>query len=287
MNIAFSTLSTPTWDYPTIAAKAKEFGYAGVELFGQLNTTLENSSQLFSTPLSGVAEPFAAHGIAIAAVACSVSMTGKAEADELRHDQLITFIDKAAALKAPILKIADIRIKPGQNRGQASSAFGDWLVPLGDYAASRGVTIAVENLLSIRKATEMWALLDRIGHPAIGCCWDVFNAAQAGEAPAVSVPTLNSRIVHVHLKDAKASEKGAEYCKFGEGDVRLENFLARLRGVGYNGWLSVELEPGALAELPAAEVSLPQAIERIRGWTEPKKVEKKAAASKPVAAAVK
>jgi sugar phosphate isomerase/epimerase len=162
--------------------------------------------------------------------------------------------------------VFDTQVRPGQNRASAGVALGDWLLPLGDYAAERDVTIVVENALSIRTAKEMWAILDRLSHPAVACCWDVFNAALVGERPAVSVPTLNTRIAYTQVKDAKLGPLGATYCKLGEGDVAVENFVVRLRGIGYEGYVTVEWEKAWLPALAEPEEVLPDAVAKLKKW---------------------
>ena len=44
------------------------------------------------------------------------------------------------------VKVFDATVKPGQNRSSAGIALGDWLMPLGDYAAQRGVCIVGQGL---------------------------------------------------------------------------------------------------------------------------------------------
>jgi fatty-acyl-CoA synthase len=143
---------------------------------------------------------------------------------------------------------------------------GDWLLPLGDYAAQHDVTIVIENALSFRAAKEMWSILDRLNHPSIACCWDVFNAALIGESPFLSVPVLNSKIQYTQVKDAKLGPLGATYCKLGEGDVAVQKFVTRLMGVGYAGYVTVEWEKAWLPGLAEPEEILPDSIAKLRSW---------------------
>lgn len=159
-----------------------------------------------------------------------------------------------------------MKIKLGWSRAAAAMALGEWLLPLGDYAAERGVTIVVENALSFRYAKELWGVLDRLQHPSIACCWDVFNAALVGETPAVSVPTLNSKIQYVQLKDAKLGPLGATLCKIGEGDVAIKNFMIRLLGIGYEGYVTFEWEKAWLPNIAEPEEVLPEAVKKLREW---------------------
>ena len=164
----------------------------------------------------------------------------------------------------------DIR-HPGEARPEPNSAigiaYGDWLLPLADYAADRDVMIVIENALSFRSAKELWLIVDRINHPSIAVCWDIFNAALIGERPAVSVPVLNNRIQYAQVKDATLSTLGATYCRLGEGDVPVRQFLTRLRGIRYQGWVTLEWEKAWLPNLAEPEEIFPDSIARLREWT--------------------
>ena len=105
---------------------------------------------------------------------------------------------------------------------------------------------------------DIWAVLDRLRHPAVGSCWDVLTAAVMGERPGVSVPTLNSRIRMVRVGDALIGDGIAVGCAIGDGDVAVEQFLKRLRGIGYGGYVVVEL--------PGDREMLTVSAKKLRGW---------------------
>lgn len=289
MKFAFSTVSCPKWDFQTILARAQEYGYHGVEIRGFLNESLLTASNVFLTDPAKIRREFESAGIAIACLSSSIAYTGNKKKDSQIATELKAYVDTAASIGSPLVKIFDTQVKPGQSRQSAAVAIGDWLTPLGDYAADRDVTIVIENALSFRNAKEMWTILDRLRHPAIACCWDVFNAALVGESPFVSVPTLNSRIAFAQIKDAKFGQLGASYCKLGAGDVAGEKFITRLRGVGFDGFVSVEWEKAWLPNLAEPEEILPDAIKTLKAWEqigiEPPPAPKKEAVKKPAAVA--
>lgn len=282
---AFSTVACPKWDFDTIAAKAKEYGYEGVEIRGFVNESILTASNVFLTDPVKLKSLFNYHGIEIACLASSIAMTGNKRRDKRLADDCKRFIDAAAQLNCGLVKIFDTEVHPGQSRAAAGIAFGDWLVPLGDYAAQHDMTIVVENTLSFRDAKEMWLILDRISHPSIGACWDVFNAALIGEAPSTSVPVLNSKIQYVQVQDATLGALGATYCKLGEGEVLVEKFIRRLLGIGYNGWITFEWEKAWLANIAEPEEVLPDAVKKLKDWINPPKEEDPKAKHKATAAA--
>ncbi|MGA2500519.1 MAG: sugar phosphate isomerase/epimerase [Tepidisphaeraceae bacterium] len=264
MKFAFSTLACPKWDLATIAAKACEYGYDGVEIRAFLNENILTTANVFLTDPAKVRELFARAGAAIACLSTSVAMTGDKGRDRLAATDLRHSIDVAATLGTGYVKIFDLQLRPGQNREAAAAAMGQWLRPLADYAAEKSLKILVENQLSFRRASELWLIIETAAHPAVAACWDVLNAALAGERPAVSVPTLNSRIELVQVKDAYLRDVGANYCKLGDGDLRVPELVNRLKGIGYDGWISFEFEKAWLANLAEPEESLAQAIAVLR-----------------------
>jgi sugar phosphate isomerase/epimerase len=283
MKFAFSTIACPKWDFDTIAARAKEYGYDGVEVRGFLNEPVLTTANLFLIDAGKLKTTFSDQGLQICCLASPIAMTGDRKLDSMKADDCRRFIDTAAAVGCPLVKVFDTHVKPGQNRGAVSTALANWLSPLGDYAAERNVGIVVENSLSFRKASEMWLMLEQLNHPAITCCWDVANAALVGESPWISVPVLNSRIGYVQVKDAKLSPASASLCKLGEGDVAVKMLLIRLMGVGYGGWVTLEWDKARLAGLGEPEEILPDSIKKLREWSKPP--EKPKPAAKPAAAA--
>jgi sugar phosphate isomerase/epimerase len=271
MKFAFSTVCAPTWDFDQVLARAKEYGYDGVEIRALADQTAANPLLVDPAKLR---QQFADGGIELCCLATSISMTQSKREDAKNADELRTWIDLAKKLGCPVVKIFDIQVKPGsvvmpwkgQSRLGAGIALSNWLAPLADYAGEHGVILAVENALSFRNAKELWAVVDRLNHPSVGIAWDLFNAAIVGEGPAYSVPTLNSKIVYTQVKDAKFGPLGATYVKIGEGDVQVRNFLRRLRGIGYDGYVTVEWEKAWLPNLAEPEEILPDAIAKLRDW---------------------
>src|SRR3954447_6071853 len=156
MKFAFSTVACPTWDFVTIANRAKEYGYDGVEIRGFLNESILSSANVFLTDPAKVKSLFQNHELQIACLSSSIAMSGSKRHDRQLADDCRRFIDTAASIGCELVKVFDTQVRPGQSRPSAGIVLGDWLAPLGDYAADSGVTIVVENALSFRGAKELW-----------------------------------------------------------------------------------------------------------------------------------
>ncbi|MCC7349751.1 MAG: sugar phosphate isomerase/epimerase [Phycisphaerales bacterium] len=237
MKFAFSTSLCPQWDMETLAGRARELGYEGVELIA--GRGFANDPELTDPQKTGGI--FQSAGVKVACLASDVALMQDAKADTAAAGRVGRLIDLAARLQCRGVKIRDVHVLPRQSLSAAGMALGDWLAKLGDAAAEKGTVLGVENAITFRTAGGLWTLLERLGHSAVGAAWDVHSADGAGESPWTSVPTLNSRIVYATVKEGKADVRG---------------FMERLRGIGYAGWVTVHAPPDQLAD----------SLTRLRGW---------------------
>ena len=142
---------------------------------------------------------------------------------------------------------------------------------LGRYAASKGVWFAIET--GPETADVLRRFLDSLGVKGIGVNLDPANLVMVtGDDPVAAVRTLAPYIVHTHAKDGRRLQPcdrfevyGAfadggfdtlvermgtlfEETPLGEGAVDWPGYLAALREIGYNGFLTIEREVGANPE---------------------------------------
>ena len=139
------------------------------------------------------------------------------------------------------------------------------LTECGLYAKERGVTLAIET--GPEKATTLLAFLEDT-KGGVGVNLDPANFTMVtGEDPVEAVRILGKYIVHTHAKDGVMLDKNqdprAVYHAFaiggvdalnacegfrelplGEGDVDWDSYIAALREIGYNGYLTIEREAG-------------------------------------------
>ena len=74
MRFAFSTVSCPQWDFDTIVARAREYGYHGVEIRGFLNERAATAANLFEENLDALRRRFEAGRVEIACLASSIAV---------------------------------------------------------------------------------------------------------------------------------------------------------------------------------------------------------------------
>ncbi len=116
---------------------------------------------------------------------------------------------------------------------------------LGDYAADRGVRIALETHGGLtRNGSLALKLLQAVDHQAIGLNYDTGNIYYYNDDldPSDDVRQVADRVVQVHLKDTAGGKGEWEFCALGDGRVNFPVIIDQLRAAGFHGPYSLELE---------------------------------------------
>ena len=153
----------------------------------------------------------------------------------------------------------------------------------GEYAKGVGVTLAIET--GPENACVLFDFVMAAGD-GVGVNLDPANFVMVtGQDPVAAVRLLGKKIVHTHLKDGKMlnksdpvviynhfAEGGIEALNVadffietpvGEGDVDWESYIATLREVGFDGYLTIERETG---EDPISDIAKAQNFVKERGY---------------------
>jgi inosose dehydratase len=125
---------------------------------------------------------------------------------------------------------------------------------LGQQVQSRGLTLALHfHAPELRDGgRELWADLDGSSRANVGLCLDVDWAWRGGIEPLQMLDRYGDRLVSLHVRDARA---GRWVQALGDGDYDYAPIFRRLRDVGFDGWVNVELayEPGMELSRSVAE----------------------------------
>ena len=181
----------------------------------------------------------------------------------LRIEKAKRIIDLAEDFETAVVT-THIGVIPTDKNEDRYAVMLDALTKCGLYAKSRGVTLAIETGPESAKV-----LLDFIEDTqgGVGVNLDPANFVMVtGQDPVEAVELLGKHIVHTHVKDGKMLIKTdpkiiydcfavggieglnvADYFKevpVGTGDVDFPAYLAALKKVGYDGYLTIEREAG-------------------------------------------
>jgi len=125
------------------------------------------------------------------------------------------------------------------------AAMDDRLRKAADYAAKRGVTLAIENEHACNTATgsEAARLLGAVRHPALMLTWDPGNAEHFGETPYPGgyEKLPKDRIAHLHCKDVVRGPDGKpEWMAMGRGMIDWAGQFRALNRDGFKGPATLE-----------------------------------------------
>lgn len=184
-------------------------------------------------------------------------------------------VDKAVILGSHVLT-THIGVVPADPADPNRKLMADALRECGEYAIAKGVTLAIET--GPEPASRLAAFLGEVNSKGVGVNLDPANLVMVcRDDPAQAVRTLAKYIVHTHAKDGinlRPCDPAEVYAAFadggfekmvemagpifremplGQGQVNWDEYLAALREIGYNGFLTIEREVG---DDPKADIAM-------------------------------
>lgn len=200
---------------------------------------------------------------------------------ELRRQEIEkekTWIRMAATLGASYCRVLSGQRRPELTRAQGLDIVVANIEACLPEAEKCGVTLILENHYKddfwsfpefAQKMDVFCELVDRIRHPRFGVNYDPSNAFLAGDDPLELLRRVKHRVVTMHasdrtlmegtLDDLRREEAGAEgYAKrlrhgeIGQGLNDYDAIFSTLRGVGFDGWVSIEDGVDGMEQLAAS-----------------------------------
>ena len=112
------------------------------------------------------------------------------------------------------------------------------LKPLADYAAQRGVRLAIEPLNRfetsfLNTAEQTMEVVDRVDSPAVGVLLDTFHMNIEEKDQAAAIRLVGDKLAHFH---ACGNDRGAP----GADHIAWDAIIAALRETGYDGAVVIE-----------------------------------------------
>ena len=261
--ITFSTLACPQWAIETVIAKARDFGYDGIEWRGGPEGHVQpNMSTVKKTLIQQRCSDSGLKSLAVTAYTSFVS--GSTRQRQANVDELRRYADLAAELDAKYVR-AFLGELP-QNTKLDSSIYkriSESLNSASEYAQQVGVKIAVEPHDNFVLSKDVAPVFDR-AHPALRVIWDIGNAFAAGEYPVEGFGIVKHHLAYVQIKDGKGRDSNWRLCRVGEGDVPLHRAVELLLATNYRGAFSIEWEYAWHRELDPAETALPAALQAVK-----------------------
>ncbi len=268
MKIAFSTLGCPDFDWPDIYSMAKDLGFDGIEIRGLGKDIFAVQAQPFTEhQLPNTVKKLTELRLEIPCLSSGCCLKFR-DNDEKNCDEIIQYIDLAAKLKTPYIRVL------GDLEPQADGEVDDEVVisalrRLAPIAEEKGITLLVETNGVYADTGRLGNLLNTVASDSVGALWDVHHPYRfANEKAGKTVQNLGAYIKYVHVKDSVIENGKISYRLMGEGDLPIDDFMRALRSINYEGYVSLEWVKRWAVDLSDAGVVFPHFMNYMGAYLE-------------------
>lgn len=243
-------------------------GVAGVELLDIFWSDAERELPLVKRRIADAGMDVAVYSISNNFIQPDASARAQELADLKRG------VDIALELGTDILRVFSGSAREGVTQAEGLDWILEGLSAGAAYAASKGVTLALENHGKFAgRSDQVRDIIDEVASPALRVNLDTGNFLPVGQNPTEAATDLADLVVLMHLKDMRRATGDEASHVFtdpdgqlltgsviGDGLVDLAAIRAVMDGAGYDGWWSLEYEG---AEEPI-EVGVPRSLASAR-----------------------
>ena len=258
--LSFSTLGCPDWSFEKIMDFAVAHSYQGIELRGILRQMDLTKCKEFSTAKNRKAavklmEDKGLHFINLGSSA-TLHFAGEVERQK-NLDEGRRFIDLAAEIDCPFIRVFPNNFPPGQERNKTIDLIIKGLLELADHAKGTPVTVLMETHGDLVKSDDLLTIMSTAENEHTGLVWDISNMwTVTKEPPAEVYKKLKKFIRHTHIKDEKIVEGKSQYTLPGQGEVPIFSAIDELIKNHYRGYYSFEWEKLWHPEIASPEIAL-------------------------------
>lgn len=257
MKISFSTLGCPDWDLDTILARAKEYGYDGVDFRGIKDEMECYKIPEFTDGAQQTIQRFADAGLEISGFSSGAYMFSQELEDrEASIAEVGRYGELCKAMGVGFIRVFGGYLKE-TDRAEAIKISVDTLEQMAALAGP--ACVVVETHDDWIETAPLGQVLERVNAPNVAALWDLHHPYRfKGESPQESYDNIGRYTRYAHVKDSKPSPDGrGESALAGEGDVPLGEMIALLKAGGYDGYLTLEWEKRWQPEIADPEEAFP------------------------------
>ncbi len=246
LKLSFSTLGCPDWSFDKIIDFARDNRYSGIEVRGILHQMDLPLVPEFSNSeaIKATMKKMNDHGLKFVDLGSSCALHfPKGEERTKNLDEGKRFIDLAAKLNCPYIRVFPNQIPKDRDRQETLNLIIDGLKELGAYASNTNVTVLLESHGELIYKKDLLFVMEGAANQHIGLVWDVCNMWIVTKEPPEEVyDSLKPYIRHTHIKDLKIENGKEEYVLLGTGIVPIFQAIDLLYKNNYPGYYSFEWE---------------------------------------------
>lgn len=241
--------------YPLLEAigRAAELGYQAYEVdvgdFGDTGLGLHWPDEYTAEHVRAAGDAARRAGIEISSLCLGVLWRFYPSSPDASVREQATEIIRQSADLAASVGARVVLLPVGQPQGltpeEARGNLVEVLRLCAPAAEKAGIAYGVENVgqALVRTADDLIEIAERVDSPTCQVYYDVGNATGQGADPAADMRALGARIRMIHVKDVRTGDGGREVTTVGEGAVDWPAVARAARGIGYDGFLTLEV-PG-------------------------------------------
>ena len=240
MKYAFMTFSCPELALDEALATAARHGYDGIEPRAVSDHKHGVELTADAAQRSEIKKKAAESGIALCCIATSCRYADPAVAPKTAEETR-DYIDLAADVGCPRLRVFGGAIPEGVTRLQATDALVEAFKSVAEHAEKRGVIVCMETHDHWCNPDHVAEVMRRVDHPAIAVNWDIMHPIRRGGATMDSAfETLRPWIKHCHFHDGVTEGERNKLVPVGEGIIDHRTAVKRLLATGYENYMSGE-----------------------------------------------
>jgi len=270
IKLGFSTLACPDWSLAQILEATKRDGFDGIEL--RLLDGNIIPPDLSASERERVTTETRAAGVPVCCLDTSIRIAASVvDADSMlaAERDAAAYLEMAAQFGAPLIRVFGGDPPEGKTTEDVAPKMAELLEKMGQRAQQLGVSVALETHDAFSASKDAMRAVDAVANRHVGVLWDTHHPYRMGETVPETYKRVVSRLLHVHVKDARkdASERtGWKLVLLGEGEVPVREAVQYLKQVGYDQWVAVEWEKKWHPEIEPPEIALPHDGHLLREW---------------------
>ncbi|MEM7533423.1 MAG: sugar phosphate isomerase/epimerase [Chloroflexota bacterium] len=248
MKLGFSTWGMPKIPIDTALSHLAALGYDGVEITVIPGFTTELST-LDRAERSRIAGLLQQHNLDLPAIAGHRSLMAM-DADE--HQENMSRLKGTVDLAVDWAEDLGMDVPPSIDTttggspdtwDETKSLLVERTHELVDYAASKGVTIAMEPHVgaAIDTPDRVLELLQLVDSPYLKINFDISHFNIQGISIDESVSAIAPHTIHTHVKDERGQVPDFEFLIPGEGEFDYVYYLKAMQAAGYTDYISAEI----------------------------------------------
>lgn len=232
--------SCPAWTLDEMLTRAREYGYAGVELRVGWGHKFNIDGNTSAQDRLAARQKADASGIAICCISTG-ARTSDAATAKLAEEEVTTAIHIARDLGAPMVRVFGGMFPDTITRAQAMASVIDNLGRLAEVAGKQGVTLVLETHDAWCDPHHVAEILWRVSHPNLQCNWDYQHTTRVAKVSVdEAFGALKPFIKHVHFHDGTLDADKLVFLPIGQGAYDHKRVLQLLHGMNYDGFISGE-----------------------------------------------